>query len=185
MVIADRSVCDSFEEWYEKSRSIHHLLAFEPEVGLQIRNKSAQSKTEMEFLMSELSPHERLWINGGWKGFQTHLRSTQHNAAFTKRCGISVHSVDAAQEAQDRGFAYLQAGPIFNAFSKPVHGHTTTLISNIGEVVNLPIVAVGGITPERAGHCFAAGAAAVATISWVMKASSVQTAIGEWLRIMA
>ena len=84
MVIADRSVCDSFEEWYEKSRSIHHLLALEPEVGLQIRNKSAQSKTEMESLMSELSPHERLWINGGWKGFQTHLRSTQHNAAFTR-----------------------------------------------------------------------------------------------------
>ena len=181
MVIADRSVCDSYEEWCEKSLRIHRLLDLEPDIGLQIRNKSVQSDSEMSDLISQLTPNERLWINGGWPGYQAHLTKDQHSTFVLKQCGISVHSVLAAEDAQERGAAFIQAGPIFNAFSKPVIGKTPKLIEAIVDAIELPVVAVGGITPERSEQCFAVGAAAVATISWVMNAPSVEIAIKDWL----
>lgn len=184
VVIADRFACDSVEEWTEKSLILRQILNHKAELGLQIRNKSDSGEVEMNALIRKLVPHKRLWINGGWSGFQSHLRASQQSTIITERCGISVHTVLSAKRAEERGAAYVQAGPIFNPFSKPVIGCKPSFISEIADVVDLPIVAVGGLTPSRTAQCFESGASAVATISWVMNAPSIETAINDWLASM-
>jgi thiamine-phosphate pyrophosphorylase len=81
--------------------------------------------------------------------------------------GRSVHSLDeAAAAARGGGCDYLVFGAVFESRSKPV-GHPVAGVDALAEVcaaVSLPVLAVGGITPDRAPDVARAGAAGVAAI---------------------
>jgi len=82
--------------------------------------------------------------------------------------GRSVHSVDAAQHAANEGCHYLLVGTIY-----PTHTHPDkvpeglSLLQAVREAVPLPLIAIGGITPERVAECLQAGAQGVAVISGI------------------
>lgn len=81
--------------------------------------------------------------------------------------GRSVHAVHEAVAAERQGGCeYLLAGTLFPTSSK-AHGHALLGIDGLRrlcEAVRVPMVAVGGITVERAGDAARAGAAGVAGI---------------------
>src|SRR5581483_2856172 len=91
--------------------------------------------------------------------------------------GISTHDEAQARAAAEGGADYLGFGPIFETTSKqnpdPVVG-----LERLAAVCKLevPIVAIGGISVERAADCARAGAAAVAIISAVSSAPDVAAA---------
>ncbi|HWN68972.1 MAG TPA: thiamine phosphate synthase [Haliangium sp.] len=84
--------------------------------------------------------------------------------------GISTHSGEEIEAAVRGGADYLGFGPIYETATKvapdPVQG-----IAGLEEAVRraggVPVVAIGGITPARAGAVAAAGAAAACCISAV------------------
>jgi len=80
--------------------------------------------------------------------------------------GRSVHSVEAAKQAEADGADMVIVGPVFETQSKkngqPVG---TSLVKEVAESVPLPVIAIGGIKPENAGEAIRAGAAGVAVIS--------------------
>ena len=80
--------------------------------------------------------------------------------------GVSCHSPTAAQEAERGGADYLFFGPVFATPSKAAYGAPQGL-DRLGEVcraVTLPVLAIGGITPENAAACLSAGASGIAAI---------------------
>jgi thiamine-phosphate pyrophosphorylase len=80
--------------------------------------------------------------------------------------GRSVHSVEEAKRAgEDRAVDYLLFGTVFASVSKP--GHEPAGVAVLAEAVRaafVPVLAVGGITPENAALVAGAGADGVAAI---------------------
>ena len=88
------------------------------------------------------------------------------------RVGISIHSVAEARALDPTRIDYAIAGPAFETASKPGYGPAlgTEGIREIVGAARVPLIAIGGITPERIPHIVAAGAVGVAVMGSVMRA---------------
>lgn len=84
--------------------------------------------------------------------------------------GVSVHSVGEAQRAQAEGASYLTAGHIYPTRCKPdTAPRGTGFLHSVCRSVDLPVFAIGGITPERVGEVMRAGAAGICIMSELMQ----------------
>ena len=105
-----------------------------------------------------------------------------------KIIGVSTHDPEQALLAERGGADYIGFGPLFGTNTKAT-GYTARGLDRLRELralVRLPIVAIGGISAERAVSVLAAGADAVAMISDLVLASDVTAKVGEVLaRIQA
>ena len=88
------------------------------------------------------------------------------------RIGASVHSLAEAEEAEQLGADWITFGPVFDTPSKRAYGAPQGLdrLRAVATAVRVPVVAIGGITPERVRAVRAAGAAGVAVISAILAA---------------
>jgi len=83
--------------------------------------------------------------------------------------GRSVHSAEAARRAEAEGADYLIAGPVYGTRSHAdVAPSGVALIGDVARAVRLPVLAIGGVTAERAGEVVRAGSSGVAVISAVL-----------------
>lgn len=90
--------------------------------------------------------------------------------------GVSTHDLDQVRRACAGGADYIGYGPVFATRTKenpdPVQG-IAALRAAVREAGGTPVVAIGGITPDRAGALYATGAAALCAISAVTGAPDV------------
>ena len=88
--------------------------------------------------------------------------------------GCSVHSLDAAQKREAEGADFVTYSPIYPTASKPGYGPAVGIagLTEVADSVNLPVFALGGMTPARVAECLAAGAFGVAVISGIMSPTS-------------
>ncbi len=102
-----------------------------------------------------------------------------------KIIGITVHNVAEALEAQAWGADYLGVSPIFATATKADAGAPTgvKLVAEIRRRVNLPLVAIGGITLDNAPMVIAAGADAVCAISAVVTRAEVRAEIEKFQKL--
>jgi thiamine-phosphate diphosphorylase len=91
--------------------------------------------------------------------------------------GASVHSVEAVAKAETAGADFMVAGTVFDAGSKPAPGAGLEALRRMAESTQLPMLAIGGVTPERVAACIAAGAAGVAVVSSVLRAPDMAAAV--------
>src|SRR3981189_1564467 len=98
--------------------------------------------------------------------------------------GVSTHSLEQFEKAAASSADYIAVGPIFQTSSKanpdPVVG--TELLRRVRALTGKPIVAIGGITLERAADVLAAGADSVAVISDIVKAKDPARMAREFIR---
>jgi thiamine-phosphate pyrophosphorylase len=80
--------------------------------------------------------------------------------------GLSCHSLGAALGAERAGADYIYFSPIFFTPSKANYGPPQGVerLAKVSAAVNLPVIAIGGITRQNAPECFKAGAAGIAAI---------------------
>jgi len=81
--------------------------------------------------------------------------------------GISTHDEEQIAAAVRTSATYIAVGPIYGTLSKDT-GYSArglALVRHAAAATALPVVAIGGITLERAPEVIAAGAASVAVIS--------------------
>jgi thiamine-phosphate pyrophosphorylase len=80
--------------------------------------------------------------------------------------GVSTHSLEGAKSAASGGAGYIFFGPVFATPSKASYGKPQGLerLAEVCSAVDIPVLAIGGITEENARSCFAAGAAGIAAI---------------------
>jgi thiamine-phosphate pyrophosphorylase len=89
-----------------------------------------------------------------------------------KLVGVSTHNLEQFQSAAASSADYIAIGPIFATGTKsnpdPVIG--TEFIRKVSLLTDKPIVAIGGITLERAPEIIESGADSVAVISDILRA---------------
>lgn len=94
-----------------------------------------------------------------------------------KILGVSVHSVKEAQQAILHGADYVGMGPVFGTVSKP-DAKAPAGVKGILAVKNkfpaLPILGIGGITPENAGQVWKSGVSGIAVISSITEAEDIE-----------
>lgn len=102
-----------------------------------------------------------------------HLKSDSIPTALARRhapagflVGRSVHDAEAARHAEAAGADYVIFGTVFPSGSKPA-GHRAAGLDALAATVNavqIPVVAIGGISLNTVAAAAAAGAAGVAAI---------------------
>jgi thiamine-phosphate pyrophosphorylase len=103
------------------------------------------------------------------------------------RVGASVHSREEARAAERAGADWLFFGPVYDTPSKRLYGPPQGLpsLEQVCAAVGVPVIAIGGITPERVADVRRAGAAGVAVISAILSAEAPAEATGRFLAALA
>lgn len=101
--------------------------------------------------------------------------------------GASVHSLEDALDAEARGADWIVFGPLYDTPSKRRWGAPQGLerLAKVTAAVRIPVVGIGGITPERVGAVRAAGAAGVAAIAAILDTASPGVATKRFLEMLA
>lgn len=98
--------------------------------------------------------------------------------------GVSTHSEEELETALAAGPYYVALGPIYETKLKVMKWAPQGL-ERIGQwkrrIGDLPLVAIGGITPDRAGAVLAAGADSVAVITDFMTSPHPEARVSLWL----
>lgn len=100
------------------------------------------------------------------------------------RLGISTHSEDELAVALAASPDYVALGPIYETRLKVMKWAPQGLdrIRRFKALIGgLPLVAIGGITPERAQGVVAAGAQSVAVITDLVTAADPEARVRQWL----
>jgi len=85
--------------------------------------------------------------------------------------GRSVHAPDEAARARDEGADFVIFGNVFDTATHPERPGTGLEALHAATSHGLPVIAVGGITPERAAEVHAAGAYGIAAIGALWRAT--------------
>ena len=98
--------------------------------------------------------------------------------------GASAHSADEAAALLRAGADYVTVSPVFMTASKPGYGPALGLeaLASVAARSPGPVVALGGITPENAAQCIAAGARGVAVMGEIMRSVDPQATVERILR---
>lgn len=100
--------------------------------------------------------------------------------------GRSVHSVEAARQAEAEGCDFVLFGHVFPTESKagaPARG--LDLLGAIAAQVRVPVIAIGGIVPELVESVLAAGADGIAVIRGILAAPDPVAAVREFRQALA
>jgi thiamine-phosphate pyrophosphorylase len=104
-----------------------------------------------------------------------------------KWIGVSTHNLEQFGAALDTSADYIAVGPIFATSTKenpdPVVG--TALLKHIRALTEKPIVAIGGITLDRAREVVEAGADSVAIVSDILRAPDPVERARQFLSVLA
>ena len=103
------------------------------------------------------------------------------------RFGISTHDHAELDRALALNPAYVALGPIWPTLLKSMRWAPQG-VARISEwkhaVGDLPVVAIGGITAERAPACLRAGADSVAVVSDVVRQPNVSERVAVWQKAL-
>jgi len=194
-VVAERSVFRSDNAWLMAIEAV--IGTNDPGLAVQIRTK-AESPERSRALAIEARRVTRgsrvpLFLNGtthgaialGYEGVHwpealIHFGPPSPLAERGLGGGVraaSVHSPEVAMRAEAAGAHFLVAGTIFDAGSKDAPGQGLEHLRAIAHATELPVLAIGGITPARVQACIDAGAAGVAVVTNVLLAPDIPAAV--------
>ena len=85
----------------------------------------------------------------------------------------STHSISTAKRRETEGADFITYSPIYRTKSKPAYNVAVGLenLEKLVHHVNIPVFALGGITPSRVKACISAGASGVAVMSGIISAT--------------
>jgi thiamine-phosphate pyrophosphorylase len=100
--------------------------------------------------------------------------------------GVSCHSPEDATAAEAAGADYVVLGPIFGTASKLRYGAPLGLgaLERASRQTRIPVLALGGIAPERVRSCIESGAAGIAGISIFQRCASLSERVHELRRVL-
>ena len=102
------------------------------------------------------------------------------------KLGISTHSHEELEIALKAGPDYVAFGPVYETKLKKMKWPPQGLerVSEWKSLIDCPLVAIAGITVERAPQVLAAGADSLAVVTDVVAHENPQARVREWLKIV-
>ncbi len=101
--------------------------------------------------------------------------------------GLSCYNqLNLAEQAQCDGADYVAFGRFFSSHTKPQATSVERgLLAQAKQKIQLPIVAIGGITPQNGGALVAAGVEMLAVVHGVFSSPDIQTAAQKYKQLFA
>jgi thiamine-phosphate pyrophosphorylase len=101
--------------------------------------------------------------------------------------GVSTHDLDQFRQAALTSADYIAVGPIFSTATKlnPDPAVGLEFIRTVRALTAKPIVAIGGITLDRAAEVYASGADSIAVIKDLLAATNPADCAREYLALAA
>jgi thiamine monophosphate synthase len=97
----------------------------------------------------------------------------------------SVHSLQALQRAEAAGVRFVVFGPVWKPTWKDAEPVGTDALRRVCASARVPVLAIGGITPERVSECLAAGAHGVAVASGIITNAQPDAALVKLVTVCA
>lgn len=100
--------------------------------------------------------------------------------------GVSAHSPDEAKAAMNEGADFITFGPVYPTPSKMRYGEPIgiTALKDICPAINIPVFAIGGITPERLREVKDCGCYGAAVISAILSSDDIKKTAEKLMRQM-
>lgn len=100
--------------------------------------------------------------------------------------GVSTHNIEEAINAEKVGADFITFGPIYRTTSKPEYKNTTgvDIIRDLKMHISIPILAVGGIKPNRVKEVIDVGADGIALISAILASKNIHETTQEFMRLL-
>ena len=177
------------------SRSVLDLIEEAAHAGvdlIQIREKDLPTRTLCALVEdtaariagtgARLLVNDRVDVAMTCGAHGVHLTTQSLPAAVVRRIvgpnvliGASTHSLEEAQEAEAGGADFLVLGPVFETPSKSPYGPPLGVetFARIVAQIRIPVLAIGGITPENAPRVLAQRAAGIAAIRMFAEAEQL------------
>jgi thiazole tautomerase (transcriptional regulator TenI) len=92
--------------------------------------------------------------------------------------GCSIHSLEEGQKALQSGADYVLYGHVFSTKSKPgLLPRGLEELNRLTRLLDIPVIAIGGITPENTRQVISAGAKGIAVMSGTLEAHDPLAAV--------
>lgn len=124
------------------------------------------------------------WIHLGQEDLDTADLGAIRGAGL--RLGVSTHDEAELARALDLGPDYIALGPVWPTILKQMKWQqqgTARLTDWKDRIGDIPLVAIGGLTPERAVQAFAAGADVVSAVTDITLNPDPERRVRDWLRV--
>ncbi|UCE01258.1 MAG: thiamine phosphate synthase [Candidatus Latescibacterota bacterium] len=99
-------------------------------------------------------------------------------------CAASVHSMSALRRAEAVGVRFALFGAVWAPTWKVARVAGVEELRALCAASTIPLLAIGGVTPERVPECLRAGSAGVAVASGVFRAASPAQALRDYARAL-
>jgi thiamine-phosphate pyrophosphorylase len=165
-------------------RDKHASSAELVELGLRLRELTERAAA-LFFINDRLDVATAVGADGVHLGPDDLPIGPAHAAYPGLLLGFSTDSPERARAAQRDGASYIGCGAVFTTASKAEVADEQIGVEGLRavvEAVSLPVVAIGGISPDNVGQVAAAGAAGCAVIKSVMAATQPGQAVSALLR---
>ena len=156
-----------------REKNLHARTLYE----LAARAAQVASGSETRVLVNDRADVARAAMCDG-----VHLTTRSLDARTVRRAfgadflvGVSTHSLEEAREARG-GADFAVFGPVYDTPSKRAYGPalgTARLAEAARALAPFPLVAIGGITPDKFSELLGAGAAGVAAIGMFTEARDI------------
>ena len=115
----------------------------------------------------------------------TDLNSARSQLGVDKIIGVTCHSdLDAAIQAEKNGADYVAFGRFFPSNTKPEASPASLdILTQTKTQLQIPIVAIGGITPDNGMKLIDAGADMLAVIHGIFGAADIKQAAQKFVRL--
>ena len=114
------------------------------------------------------------------------IKQARQQLGKNKIIGITCHNkIELAQQAQKHGADYVAFGRFFTSFTKPsAPAADISIIKEAKKSINIPIVAIGGITQQSAPSILNEGADMLAVIQGVFGQEDILDSTQKLLKII-
>jgi thiamine-phosphate pyrophosphorylase len=192
-------------EPHQRGDELMHRVALAVEGGVdwvQLRDKAAsahallaQTRTALQLTRphgARLSVNDRLDVALAAQADGIHLAAQSLPVAEARMLaqgrvllGRSVHSLDEAVAAAKEGADYVTFGHVFPTTSHPgLPPRGLKQLEQIVKSLDVPVLAIGGITTDNLDEVLATGCAGVAVISAILSASDPREAAARLRRAL-
>lgn len=169
-------------------------------IQLRIKDLTGSALTDEIAAALQAAPGCQLYINDHWREAlaagathvhlgQEDLQEADRDALRAVALGVSTHSFDELEEGLSWEPDYVALGPIYPTTGKQLawEPQTPVRLRAWKKRVRRPLVAIGGITLERAPAVLDAGADAIAVIGDIQRRSERDAAarVEAWLRFFS